>query len=488
MTPLVTFYTLAIILLATVATLSEETPPKDLGAHSGFYAADIIHTSEDYAGAWLIGMWMMSLSTIHAKIDQLVAPSSYFLCFSGDDETSHDKTGRDRLLQSNESVSKILNLEGATFHVTRLERCHSCKTFLTRDYFDFMVEHQSSTTNNAPGDVEITEILQQRMKRNVGTMQRKAVKKREHRGLCDGRLCDERSNKTIAIMVFSTNSASDNSRSDEMQRDIRRHFFLTTFWSIYMHFSNIVIYVGNLRDHSILREMNLPLYDSFDLTSKLAEHEKLKWNGEGVPPAPTKQHLPKYSLLHTIDQLAHNSSWGLFKYVYYTEGDLILHLRQKQHIFNMIDKSETYFLAVPHRMQTISLLQDFPSAVHHHWPKDSPQNIPDVHLITENSTQVMGSCCDNGRYQFGNCGGWWYNCKEFGLKNHKDWIRFGRHGLTMPLSTEHQATCRYSRARVVCPMPDKCKFRTPRWISKKEYAADVCEEMPIIRKIPDKQK
>ena len=56
MTLFTTFYILAIILLATVATLSEETPPKDLGTHSGFYAADIIHTSEDYAGAWLIGM------------------------------------------------------------------------------------------------------------------------------------------------------------------------------------------------------------------------------------------------------------------------------------------------------------------------------------------------------------------------------------------------------------------------------------------------
>ena len=90
----------------------------------------------------------------------------------------------------------------------------------------------------------------------------------------------------------------------------------------------------------------------------------MKWDGEGIPPAPTKQHLPKYSLLHTIDQLAHNSTWESFKYVYYTEGDLILHMRQPQHIFNMIDKSETYFLAVPHRMQTIPLLQDFPAAVH----------------------------------------------------------------------------------------------------------------------------
>ena len=95
----------------------------------------------------------------------------------------------------------------------------------------------------------------------------------------------------------------------------------------------------------------------------------------------------------------------------------------------------------------------------------------------------MGSCCDDGRYQFGNCGGWWYNCKEFGLKNHKDWIRFGRHGLTMPLSTEHQAICKYTRTRISCPMPENCNFRTPRWVSKKDYAADVCEEMPMVRRL-----
>ena len=355
---------------------------------------------------------------------------------------------------------------------------------MTRDYFDFMVEHQSSTTNNAPGNIEVTDILQKRMKRNVGSIHRKAVRKQEQGGLCDGRPCGDRGDRTVAIMVFSTNSASDGGRSDEIQRDIRSYFFQTTFWSIYMHFSHIVIYVGSDKDHNILKEMKLPIYDSFDLTPKLEEQAKLKWDGEGVPPAPTKQHLPKYSLLHTIDQLVHNSTWESFKYVYYTEGDLILHMRQPQHIFNMIDNSETYFLAVPHRMQTIPLLQDFPAAVHRHWPKDSPQNIPDVHLITENSTQVMGSCCDDGRYQFGNCGGWWYNCKEFGLKNHKDWIRFGRHGLTMPLSTEHQAICKYTRTRISCPMPEKCNFRTPRWVSKKDYAADVCEEMPMVRKIP----
>ena len=57
MLPYVLVCILVYILLVTVTPLSGETPSKESGAYSGFYAADIIHTSEDYAGAWLIGMY-----------------------------------------------------------------------------------------------------------------------------------------------------------------------------------------------------------------------------------------------------------------------------------------------------------------------------------------------------------------------------------------------------------------------------------------------
>ncbi len=33
-------------------------------------------------------------------------------------------------------------------------------------------------------------------------------------------------------------------------------------------------------------------------------------------------------------------------------------------------------------------------------------------VFTENLSLSTGSCCDNGRYIFANCGNWWYNCPK----------------------------------------------------------------------------
>ncbi len=74
----------------------------------------------------------------------------------------------------------------------------------------------------------------------------------------------------------------------------------------------------------------------------------------------------------------------------------------------------------------------------------------------------MGSCCDNGRMALEDCGGIpWYYCPTHGLKNHTTWVRFGPHGMTMPLSTEHKGVCSYSRVRVLCAMPAQCSHRVP---------------------------
>ena len=386
---------------------------------------------------------------------------------------------------ANESISKILNLEGATFHVVRIGECPSCHSFLTRDYLDFLVEHQSSTTNNAPGDSDITEVIYKRIRKNAALIRHKAERIHERAGICEGKICDSRLRSTLAIMVFSTNSASASSRVDQMQRGIRKLFFETTFWSVYTHFPRIVIYVGSGSDREILRRMNLPIWGLFDLSGDLEAAERRGWDGKGVPPAPTKQHLPKYSLLHTTQNLKNNDSWGWAKYIYYTEGDLVLHLRAGSEIFDMIDGSQSNFLAVPHRMQTLPLVQNFPQRLQSRWPRNSPQNIQNVTLIKANASHdhALGSCCDHGRYQFADCGGWWYNCRDWGLKNHDTWIKFGKHGLTMPLSTEHQATCKYSSSKIQCPLPKDCKSRVPLWKSKTESPLDICQEFPIIRKV-----
>jgi hypothetical protein len=97
-----------------------------------------------------------------------------------------------------------------------------------------------------------------------------------------------------------------------------------------------------------------------------------------------------------------------------------------------------------------------------------------VNLVTESYANPAGSCCDDGRFRFRDCGNWWYYCREWGLGNYSTWVRFGPRGFTAPLATEHAARCEYRAERVVCPAPEDCKRRSARNV------ADICSEMPHI--------
>lgn len=350
------------------AVMTEEEPIKRMmtksdDLFSGFY--DIKSgTSEDYAGA-------------------------YFLA-------------KDRLIMATPYIRKILNLEGATFHVVRLQSCSSCRSFLSRDYFDFMVEHQSSTTNQAPVHPDVLTVILKRLRKKTGSLVRRAQRRRSV-------TADPRASLVVAAMVFSSNSAGrgpGNGQAEELQREIRRFYFESTFWSVYSHFQHVVIFTGSADDLQILLSMNLPIWAVFDLSSDLAEEAKREWDGKGTEPAPTNQHLPKYALLNTIKHLTTNSTWAFAKYIYYTEGDLILHVRSSGQLFDLVDKSQGHFTAIPHRMQTIPLVKDFPEKVRPHFDKGSPQQLPDVILVQENVTSAFGSCCDDGRFEYGDCGTW----------------------------------------------------------------------------------
>ena len=63
--------------------------------------------------------------------------------------------------------------------------------------------------------------------------------------------------------------------------------------------------------------------------------------------------LPRLSLEYSLQQLNTNPQWQVFKYVYYSEGDQILHFRSAHEFFNVIDQSGGSFAIVPHRMQVI---------------------------------------------------------------------------------------------------------------------------------------
>lgn len=94
-----------------------------------------------------------------------------------------------------------------------------------------------------------------------------------------------------------------------------------------------------------------------------------------------------------------------------------------------------------------------------------------VELVVEDAWMPKGSCCDDGRFVFGNCGNWWYNCPSYGLQNYTTWARFGDDGFTIPLATPHSAKCIYHSKKRKCPKPLTCKRKNPR------HRLQLCGEM-----------
>jgi hypothetical protein len=97
-------------------------------------------------------------------------------------------------------------------------------------------------------------------------------------------------------------------------------------------------------------------------------------------------------------------------------------------------------------------------------------------VFIENGTTTQGSCCDDGRYykKEGSkvCQNYWYYCPNMHEYTMAEWFKFGRFGLTMPLTTEHLGKCRYFPEKRLCDLPMNCKNRIP--VSQ----GDACGEIP----------
>ena len=413
---------LLLLLIMIIYTRSEDTPGGDF---SGFYKPNLDYTVEFYGGSWL-------------------AP-------------------RQRFLLSKDRMLGIQSLEGATFFM--LEKGLS---LMSRDYFDFEVIHLSSTTNQLPQhstDKFFNELLNKMVtSTEMITKETKDIVSNNKRP-DDIRLTKQ----TLCIIPFSTNPVS-NDHHKKLQNDIRLLYFQSTFWSVYRNIPNIVVSVATNRDFEILKSFNLPIWQIIDLSSifnKTTTHK----DGE------RKTHmLPKETLLFIHDRFKERTEPYLqFQYIFYTEGDHILHWRSHKYFYDTLDSSGGRFCIVPHRMQTIAHPKVFPNLVHE-WDTQFVNKLKATNIITEKYTIPTGSCCDNGRFVFKDCGNWWYNCKQWGLSNFTDWIRFGEKGYSLPLGTEHQGRCKYNNQKIMCDLPSDCHNRVP--LGRKE----VCNEIPNVEK------
>ena len=68
--------------------------------------------------------------------------------------------------------------------------------------------------------------------------------------------------------------------------------------------------------------------------------------------------------------------------------------------------------------QTLPLLQTLPptDAIQKAYRKAYHLNLPNSTVVTVDLHRMKGSCCDSGRYTVTECGHWWYQCPDWGLK------------------------------------------------------------------------
>jgi hypothetical protein len=237
-----------------------------------------------------------------------------------------------RLKGQKEMVDKIIALEQGTTSVA-LAAPYVGPTavrhiMMTRDYFDFAVEHLSAMTNRVENHDWDHLILENATKKARFL---KAIKTDRHLPF---------RNITIVLIPFSTKPASFSTGVD-LETKIRMAFFEQTFWTLYKAFKHIAVSVTRAHDLERLQSMNLPIAKIF--ASTINDDPKSNYAAN-----------VKQAFSMTIDELNNNASWSRFKYFYYSEGDLPLHFRRQKeilHIFESTDPSTEDLVLAPHRMQ-----------------------------------------------------------------------------------------------------------------------------------------
>lgn len=327
---------------------------------------------------------------------------------------------KERLLARHKKIRTIRNLEGASIEmVDGIGETN----IMTRDYFDFHVCHMSCSTNgiaNHTINSFLTDYLDNKLKRTTAILERETSNPVQK---ADDRLRQ----KSVAVITFSVASGSSKYEYNQHQEKIRIEYFKATFWSVHRYIPHIVVAIAIKRDIVILKSLNLPVWVVANLTERFDEtvprlHPKSRW------------HLPKHSLLFLISRLNMGmdyknkdltsivnrnrdftnklKTWSQFEYVYYTEADQVMYMRQPKLLMDALDTQNKSLIAVPHRMHTLLLPEVYPE-LSRFIPKSRKILLSKVNLVTEGQNYATGSCCDNGRYVFENCGNFWYMCKKW---------------------------------------------------------------------------
>lgn len=263
---------------------------------SGFFVPDIVKSASDFSASFLIS--------------------------------------RDRFIASENAFRTSKGIAGVTFAVTR-KKCSNCASFATRDFFDFFVEHLSPYSNYIPYDLpDMIEIVSQKVE-NRASLYRKLAST----NIFEGRKSTTNSlmNSTLGIIPFSTKAFSK--RKDiPAQIKIRQSFFELTFWSVYRYFPHIAV-ITSEEDLSVLNELKLPIFHTVVVRNlTLSKYNKT-------------DSLPRQGVDNILQSMKKNKqTFQRFNFVFFTEGDQVVHMRGLEHIFDLLINSGNYFASIPHRL------------------------------------------------------------------------------------------------------------------------------------------
>jgi hypothetical protein len=410
---------LAALLFILIRT-NGENEPESLSKFSGFYRPDISKNIELFASAWLI-------------------PKAKFLA-------------------SKTAFAGITNFEGTVFSVLGGHGAASKKkAIMTRDYFDFQVEHLSSTLNTLE-DTELFSLLEVRLAKRAEALRMLGFNfSKQHSSAA----------LTVAILPFSSASGHAEAAKEQKQKQLLRiRMFVATFWSLKRYNFEVVVSVSSKEEFATLQGLDLPIfriYTFYDLTRKSQQ--------------------PKRSLLQAVTDITTDHSWQQFEFVYYSDADQILHMRNLNILYNTLLMDDSSYVLCPHRLHTMALPKDIPKPhrdARHFTISNLAHHTKSSLVIVEKGLNTRGSCCDDGRYFITNtsiCNNFWYFCDELHAFTLMEWIKFGPHGFTAPLTTEHLGKCRYFPSRRQCDVPKHCRGESAPAAVLASDGSPICEEI-----------
>lgn len=265
---------------------------------SGVYRPNVNYGLEVYAGAWLMPRRLFEMRKVGINnINELEMTTT-------------------NVIVRNEEINEFGISQAAN------------NVIMTRDYFDFFVEHLSSLTNQIRNPELAFPIYINMSYHKAAALKHYALKSSQNHAFQES---------VIALIPFSQGYPIV-----EINSAIRTNFFKMTFWSIYRFFSRIVVSVCHIEDYDVLMSLHLPV---FDIYYTLEPDTAPIW------------HNSKSVLQFAMENLQHNSSWSSFQYIYFSEADTVMHLRNARELFHTLEQSLTnsdnqdVFILAPHRMQ-----------------------------------------------------------------------------------------------------------------------------------------